>query len=93
MIVLTHKLARLRTQARTTFPDAEWLPGDECPVGARVLRGPEDNPATVLGVVQRPEGDPYEFWWLLRDDRYPEHEVLDWPPLLRSAAVDRGVRA
>ena len=77
-ILLTPRLATLRIRARENFPDAEWLPGDECPVGARVIRR-DGYPATVLGPAK---SDLNEWWWLLRDDRYP-YEVLEWPPTLR----------
>jgi hypothetical protein len=81
-IILTHRLAAARLQARSNFPGAQWLPGDECPIGLRVLRR-DGATATVLGEVQYPEGDTNEWWWWLQDDRYPEHMVLDWPPTLR----------
>ena len=79
-IVLTPALLAKRKQAREVFPNATWLPGDPCPIGARVRRH-SGGTATVVGPYNVSEDDALAFWWRIHDDDL-DMDVYDWPPSL-----------
>lgn len=94
-IILTPELAEIRIEARKIFPNHDFLPGDDCPIGQKVIRS-NGEMATVMG-CHRP--DPTsgiingQYWWQVRLDSQKlfdnmtkkEAFVLDWPPTLRKA--------
>lgn len=89
MIILTPELAECRMEARKIFPNPDFLPGDDCPSGQKVVRL-NGEPAIVLRPY-KPGPDSAvvngKYWWHIE---LPNtiHEgkpmvVLEWPPCLR----------
>lgn len=91
MIILTKELAELRIQARTNFPNADFLPGDDPPVGETLYRtnySGKIEPLVVLGEFQPEEAQKsLRYWWKV-DWHYrgERHTALEWPPNLRRTA-------
>lgn len=97
-IILTPELAEIRIEARKIFPNHDFLPGDDCPAGQRVIRQNGET-ATILGPARLSKDSAVlhkEYWWEVETDEEIFHDlpgrrgvrkmrVLDWPPTLRKA--------
>lgn len=90
VLVFTPALLAARKQARENFPDAEFLPGDDPPVGER-LRRANGEVVEVIGRYDAPtETDAMAFWWrvwlpgpfTVGGQTMPRVEALEWPPYL-----------
>jgi len=77
-MIMTIELADKRKQAREVYPDCDWLPGDECPIGTVVTRFQGDK-AEILG---ESKDENLKYWWILKDFKM-NAIVYDWPPSLK----------